>query len=168
MYLAEIEKLGVYLPKDHRFVFTDSQIALHLPRRGTLGIKTRYRHLISKIQLKLYDLSICPLLQVAYVQQLETTHYADVISKFDNDYNKIINQHRRLWDLSSLLKNHPKFIPGIYYDLCLPSKEETEFLQSFVCEKGESDRVLNEIKEQATSKITVSYTHLTLPTIYSV
>ena len=153
LYLVEIEKLGVCLPKDHRFLFTDSQIALHLLRRGTLGIKTKYRHLVSKIQLKLYELSICPLLQVAYVQQLETTHYADVISKFDNDYEKIITQHKRLWELSSLLKHHPKFIPGVYYDLCLPSKEETEFLQSFVCEKGESDRVLNEIKEQATSKI---------------
>ena len=76
-----------------------------------------------------------------------------MISKFDNDYNKIITQHKRLWDLSSLLKYHPKFIPGIYYDLCLPSREETEFLQSFVCEKGEADRVLTEINEQASSKI---------------
>ena len=77
----------------------------------------------------------------------------DLVSKFDKyDYDKIIQQHQRLWDLSPLLNHHPKYIPGIYFDLCLPSKDEQEFLQSFVCETGEADRVLTEINNQASNK----------------
>ena len=80
-------------------------------------------------------------------------HYADLVSKFEKyDYDRIIQQYQRLWDLSPLLNHHPKYIPGIYFDLCLPSKDEQEFLQTFVCETGETERVLTEINNQASNR----------------
>ena len=110
----------------------------------------------SKIQIKLFDLNICPLLNIAYVNQHETTHYADLISKFERyDYDRITQQYQRLWDLTPLLSYHPKYIPGIYFNLCVLSRDDQKFLQTYVCETGETQRVLTEINNQSKPDVAI-------------
>ena len=156
VYLVEIDRMGKKIPRENKYVFVDSQILLHLIRWRTTGIKSKFKHLVSKIQIKMFDLSISPLLQVAYVNQRQTIHYGDVLSKFEKyDYDKITQQYERLWNLSPLLASHPKYLPGAHFDLCVPSKDEQEFLESHVCETGESENVISEISSNSKPDIAV-------------
>ena len=136
--LDELERLGVQIPGENRYIYTDSKIVLTLARQNIQYMRKKYAFGISKLQLKLFDMRMNPYSSVAYVCQKQGTLFADYYSKITSfTLENTVRKFKKIHDLKWIESAHPRRLPGVCFETALPSGAEMRYMEENTIIQGE-------------------------------